>query len=158
MRRVVLRHDALGFNFFGAVLFWMLKIGLLIAWFSPNAVVRCKIYHKMSYYRNHILTHHDRTQRAAWKTHPCGAVFKLFAWRFPYFFSLKLEEHDVTLTSFAAYVSELASYTLVTPCQIDRWYFSHYVSNWWLGGYQKVGDDPFVISEEAAEIREGGEK
>ena len=80
MRRVALRHDASGNNcIFVDVLFWMFEIGWPIVWFSSGVIVRYRIWHQISYYRNHILKHRDETQRAAWKTNPCGQPWICYA-------------------------------------------------------------------------------
>ena len=64
------------YNLFSPIfLFWMLKISLLIAWFTPGAVIRYNICHKIRCYRDRVLTHRDGTQ-TAWKLHSRGLALR----------------------------------------------------------------------------------
>ena len=57
---------------FADVLFWMLT---WLAYIMIKYVffVRCRICHRIWYYRNRVLTYRDGTQRTV-KTHPCGSA------------------------------------------------------------------------------------
>ena len=63
MCRVASRCTIPYFNF-ADVLFWMLKIGLIIACFIPSVIVRYGERHKIQHYRNRVLTQRHGTQNA----------------------------------------------------------------------------------------------
>ena len=67
MWHIVLYQDALVYSFFFSICFYM-EI-MLIAWFSPNIIVWCRICHKIPYNWNKILMHHDGMQHHSWKMH-----------------------------------------------------------------------------------------
>ena len=52
-------------------------MGLITAGFNSSVIVRYRIYHRILYYRNRVLTHRGGTQFAVWKTHPCDAALRM---------------------------------------------------------------------------------
>ena len=49
-----------------------------IACFGPSFIVIYEIYQRIWYHRHSILTHHDGTNRSAWKTRPYGLSLAIF--------------------------------------------------------------------------------